>query len=47
MSSHDRPVTPASLGGLQAFAIDREPGWVVLIQRYTLEEAGGGDDFDA
>jgi hypothetical protein len=35
------------LGGLPALAIDREPGWVVLIRRYTLEEAGGGDDVDA
>ena len=25
----------------------KSSGWVVLIQRYTLEEAGGGDDFDA
>jgi hypothetical protein len=47
VSSHDRPVTPISSGGLQDLALDREPGWVVLIRRYTSEEAGGDDDFDA
>ncbi len=43
MSGHDRPVTSISSGGLQALAIDREPDWVVLIRRYTPEEAGGDD----
>jgi hypothetical protein len=47
VSSHGGPATPISSGGLQALAIDREPGWVVLIRRYTPEEAGGDDDFDA
>ena len=43
VSGHDRPVTSISSGGLQALAIDREPDWVVLIRRYTPEEAGGDD----